>query len=137
MAFPVHGESTVTHTGQIVLAEVEGPWNLELIRLYRKQMAAVIPAVEKQGAWVLVVRLHRTAICPMDAIDLIRQGIAQDADSHRVATCYVMTPQLEGYLIMKPVWRKLYEGLMPFEVFESLEDAQQWAEQMLDLSAQA
>lgn len=134
MPFPAHGESKLCRDGQIILADITGPWNLELIELYRQQIAALIPEVSRQGPWALIITLHRTAICPQDAIDLIRKGIRSDSMARRVCTCYVMAKEIEGYLIMGPVWRSLYTGVIPFEIFNSEAEARAWSEQQLALA---
>ncbi len=131
MKYLMHGVIDVEQQGQIIVGHVVGPWNVELIEYYREQMLKLIPKVMANGPWATIVELKGAAICPQEAIDLIKQGITADAVKHRVCTCYVITPDVEGYHLMNRVWRKLYEGIVPFEIFASMEEAIAWTEQQI------
>lgn len=132
MAFPAHGTANITCTNQIIIANIEGPWNLELIELYRREMKPTIDQLTLKGPWGLIVNIHRSAICPPDAIDLIKQGVKADVThNRRISTCYVIQSDVEGRRLMDPIWRSIYVDIMPFEIFTTLDEAMSWTRQQL------
>jgi hypothetical protein len=132
MGFPVHGDVEIQVNGQIIIANVVGPWNLELVQLSRSLTAPHINEVVKNGHWGLIVCIYGSAICPPDALELIKRGADRDIiEGQRVCTCYVMAPETEGYNLMPPIWRDIYRGKTPFDIFATLEEALLWSNKQL------
>lgn len=132
MHFSIHGEVAFTRQGQILVVDVQGPWNAELIELYKAQSRPYVEALSANGPWGLILILHREAACPPDAIEGIRLGVIEQAKNwRRVCTSYVIAPDVIGYKVMDRVWRNIYRDVMPCEVFERREDALAWTEARL------
>lgn len=130
--FPAHGSASYRTEGRLLVADIDGPWNLELIQQYHAGMRPFIEQLSKQGPWGLVIVIHRAAACPPDAMALIRQGaIAQSLTTKRVCAAYVIAPGLPGYRIMDRFWRKIYVGVHPFEIFDELDAAILWANEIV------
>jgi len=128
VSFPAHGSASFRIEGRLLLADIDGPWNLELIQQYHHGMRPLIEQLAKDGPWALVIVIHRAAACPPDALELIRQGaIAQSQTSRRVGAAYVIAPEVPGYRVMDRFWRRIYAGVHPFEIFEALDAATAWA----------
>lgn len=132
MTFRTHGSVAVTEEGQILISQIVGPWNAELIGEYQKAMAAHVPALAARGPWGLIIEISGAALCPPDAIERIRIGAHEHARNwQRACTCYVIGPEVEGYRITDRIWRDIYAGVMPFEIVESSEAALRWTRQQL------
>jgi len=127
MHFSIHGEVAFTRQGQILVTDVQGPWNAELIELYKAQMKPYVAEMAQAGPWGLILVLHNEAACPLDAIEGIRRGVIEQAKNwRRVCTSYVIAPDVLGYRAMDPVWRNIYRDVIPCEIFERREDALAW-----------
>lgn len=127
MEFRVHGSVDFHRDGQILIADIGGPWNIELIDLYRQRIAEYVPALAEGGVWGLILIIHGAALCPPDAIEGIRQGVREQAEKwKRVCTSYVIAPEVIGHRVMDRVWRGIYEHIMPVGIFDTLEEALHW-----------
>ncbi|KAF7597876.1 MAG: hypothetical protein CGU28_16015 [Candidatus Dactylopiibacterium carminicum] len=137
MKFRAHGSASYQQEGQVLIAEIVGPWNLELIHSYRKAASERIPALAANGPWALIIVLRGAAICPQDAIDSIRAGAIEHVLRwQRICTAYVIGSEVEGYKVMDRVWHSIYAGVMPFAIFESNDEALHWVQQrLLDVAA--
>lgn len=129
MEFPAHGSADINYSKQIIIAKIVGPWNLELIEVYRKKLEPFIAELSAKGPWGLVVCIHNSATCPPDAIELIRKGVRLDSNNNnRICTSYVIALETEGRSLMEPIWRKIYRDVMPFDIFTTLDEAINWTE---------
>ena len=125
--FSVHGSLKIEMSGQVIIAQVGGPWNLELIRLFRNMITPYINQISEQGEWGLIVHVTDSAMCPPDALSLIKKGADIDiSNTKRVCTSYVISPDTEGYNLMLPIWYDIYTGKIPFEIFDTIDQAINW-----------
>lgn len=132
MPFSAHGAVSFAQQGQILIADIQGPWNLELIELYKEMMAPYVQDLAVKGAWGLIIEIHNEASCPPDAVEGIRRGVIDQAASwHRVCTAYVIAPDVAGHHLMDRIWRGIYRGIIPCEIFEQREHALAWVNQIL------
>ena len=130
--FRAHGEASLRAEGQVVVAEIVGPWNLELIHDYQRRINELVEVVQQHGPWSLIIVLRIAAMCPPDAVKAIREGaIRQSGQEGRVSTAYVIAPDVEGYRFMDSVWRGIYADVHPFGIFETQEEAMAWSEEQL------
>lgn len=130
--FRVHGTTQHAVRGRVIHAVVGGPWNVELIQTYAAQLAPTVEALRAGGPWAVIVEIHGASLCPMEAVEAIRQGVQSHARLGRVCTAYVIAPEVEGAGVTDAVWRGIYAGVMPFEIFETLDEALPWVQAHLD-----
>lgn len=132
VSFPAHGSASYRTEGRLLIADIDGPWNLELIQQYHVEMRPFIDQLARDGPWGLLIVIHRAAACPPDALALIRKGaIAQSQSSRRACAAYVIAPGVPGYRIMDRFWRGIYEGVHSFEIFGELDAAIRWSSEMV------
>lgn len=135
MAFRIHGSVDIRREGQMLIADIGGPWNAELIDHYRLCMSRPVREVSADGGWGLILVIHGAALCPPDALEGIRRGLIEHAGKRlRRCTSYVIAPDVAGYHVMDRLWRSLYEGVMPLGIFETLDAAQVWTARQLELA---
>lgn len=132
MKFPVHGDVKTEVNGQIIIAHVHGPWNIELVQLSRKMTIPLVSEISKQGYWALIVQVNGSVLCTPDALLSIQQGADIDiSEGRRVCTSYVITPETEGYNLMHSIWHNIYRDKIPFDIFATLDEAVNWTNQQL------
>lgn len=132
MSFAPHGSMQFSVQGQVLIAQIGGPWNVELVQAYQQAIQPYVQTLAAQGPWALVIDVHGEAICPPEALELIRQGAErQHKESRRACTSYVIRPEVPGAHLMAGMWRRLYAGILPFEAFATLDEALAWSQQQL------
>lgn len=130
--FRVHGTTRHEVLGNIIHAEVDGPWNIELIQEYVAQLTPSVDALSARGPWAVIVEIRGASLCPPEAVEAIHQGVLLHAAKGRACTAYVIAPEVEGAGVTDVVWRSIYAGVMPFEIFETLDEALTWVRAHLD-----
>jgi hypothetical protein len=132
MKFLPHGAMHFDVFDQILVARIGGPWNVEFVQAYQLAVQPYVRQLGERGLWALIIDVQGEAMCPPDALELVRQGaVAQHGKSLRACTSFVIQPDVPGAKLMGHLWRKVYAGLMPFEVFETQEEALNWSAQTL------
>jgi hypothetical protein len=122
--------------GRILHAWVQGPWNLDLVLLFREQAQAFLPALAAQGPWGMLIEFDGDAVCPLDATLAIHEMAEEHSRNwQRFATAYVVGPQVGGYQFMNRVWHGIYQQVGSWESFDALDAALDWIHARLDDAA--
>jgi len=130
--FSKHGAFTLSVDGRLLVVEVEGPWNLELIRSYGEETGPIAEAMARTGPWVLISIAKRSALFTPEAIEALRQtAITHVRRMGRIATVYVVDPTVEGYHLVDAIFESVYRGVCEVAVFETRAEAEAWAYEQL------
>ncbi|MEI8631468.1 hypothetical protein P4S72_03735 [Vibrio sp. PP-XX7] len=87
---------------------------MSLLNHYQELMKEHLPGVMAQGPWGLIVEISGAALCPPDALELVRKGAHLHVKQmKRVCTSYVIASDVEGYRLINPLLYNIYEGLAP------------------------
>jgi hypothetical protein len=128
ISFQPHGEFTARVEGRIIISEVVGPWNKELV----DQWAAALHVVAKQlcatGPHVGIAVLHGSMMCPPDAFTAMRQAISYAAAKlDCIGNILVAEASVEGRALLLPVYAQLYGEGVPQRFFYDIDSAKAWA----------
>lgn len=135
--FKVHGDFLLTVEGRVLFAKVRGPFNYEFARTYMHTYTPAAHALAAEGPWGSITEFSESALFPLEMSALMReQTIIAVNELQMVANCWVVTPSVEGYGIVDKQARKVYDGVLPFEIFESSDEARMWLLQQLKLKRQ-
>lgn len=136
MYLPNHRGIKLSTQGSILIAEVRGPWNAECIEEYKRDVDIYARTLASYRPWGVIIDIIDEALCPSHAIKAIREAAFDHAQNYgRACTAYVISPKALGYHLMNDAWKCIYQGIMPFEIFELREDALAWVDDMLQLLA--
>ena len=69
MTFQPHGELRISVEYPLLISHARGPWNRELVVLWRKQALAHAQAMQRLGPWVGVGVMRGSMTCTLDACD--------------------------------------------------------------------
>lgn len=128
MLFRPHGHFSVRVEGQILLTEVTGPWNLELVEYWATQALGLAQGFRKDFPYVAVTIIHDSMLCPLDALERVAQGVAYARQNLAcVGHCIVVAPDVDGREIVRNAYQRIGLGLF----FADLEQALHWASQCL------
>jgi hypothetical protein len=133
MKFRSHGTATFTDEGQLLLLDVVGPWNAELVNEIHSRAAAKMAAMSTHGKWGLVVLVSESILCSAEAAAAIREAARRESSiGKRAAVAFVASFSVEGRGLVEPVFYKIYEGIHPVAFFESLNEAKLWISPLLE-----
>lgn len=133
--FRAHGEFSTRVEGRLVISEVTGPWNIELVRECTAELHAMALPLAASGPHVGVAVIHGSILCPPDAFALLAGSIRYAARRLGcIGNCIVAGPQVEGRDLMQAQYAQIYVGLTPYGRFDDLDSARAWA---FDLLAKA
>lgn len=130
--FPAHGSFTTTIRGPLLLVDLLGPWNVELVAAYQKQLDADAAMLAAAGPWAVVVQVYGSALFTPEAMRSMQAKAAwQQRQLQRRATAYVVAPETEGAQLVEAPLRSIYAPSQPFALFREVPPALAWAHAQL------
>lgn len=127
MNFPKHGDFKIAVEDRIVASELCGPWNIEAAREYIRLLEATVAQHLHGERWVSLVTCRHSLQFPFDMIALLRASVEKRVkNSNQAAVAMVVAPEVEGYHVLFPAIRGIYQGLIPFEIFDTEQQARSW-----------
>lgn len=130
--FRAHGEFSTRVEGRLVISEVTGPWNIELVRACMAELHAKALPLAATGPHVGVGIVHGSILCPPDAFALLASAIGYAARRlNCIGNCIVAGPEVEGRALMQAQYAHIYAGLTPYCRFDELGSARLWALELL------
>ena len=127
MEFKPHGSFGLHRDGQVIVVEAAGPWNLELIQQYARDVLPIIREISADGPWGCIVIVKNSAMFTPEAAAALREaGFRTAKTSGRVAVSYVIPVDVEGASLAPTIIRHIYEGLNPCAIFTELGAAVDW-----------
>ena len=130
--FAPHGDFDFSIDGRVLISKVAGPFNAEFARAYMRAITPIIHTLAESGPWGGIAEFSGSALFPLEMSALIRsQAIIAVEQLQMVANCWVVSPSVEGYGIVDKQARRVYGGVLPFEIFENSADARVWMDAQL------
>ncbi len=129
--FSPHGEQRTTTVGQVLVTHVAGHWNLEMHQHSMQQTQALVDELSQRGPWATVVVVEETLVTSLDVLEAGRNAVAQNPGLKLVGLAWVIKPDVEGYSLLLPRYRAMYEGLIQTHVFDDYSAALNWAERVV------
>jgi hypothetical protein len=127
--FSPHGTFRIRLEGQILVQEVSGPWNLEMVKVWAASLLPYAHQLESQGPWA--------ALTSPDALQRMRQVVASSTQNFREVACAAAAgPEVEGYSLAPRIWAPVYDGLTPFQFFADPQVAKDWLQTHIDAAAE-
>jgi hypothetical protein len=127
MKFRPHGKADFRIEGQLILIDLEGPWNAELVEQIHERLAGLKATLTANGKWGLVFIISNSLLCPLETLDTIRRSVLDDAAHNgHAAVGVVAARSVEGRGLLEAWYCKLYEGICPVAFFETLDEAKCW-----------
>jgi hypothetical protein len=129
MKFKPHGKASCTLDGQLILLDLEGPWNAELMLQIQHDVDSLKASLPTNKKWGLLVIVSNSLLCSFDTIEIIKNVVKEDQRHHGHAVIgFVVDPVVEGCGIVDVIFRKIYENICPIEFFETMSEARSWVE---------
>lgn len=136
MKFQPHGRASCRREGNLLVLELEGPWNAELMQQTRQDVRSLKASLPEKAKWGLLVVFSHSLLCSFDSIDVIRNNVQEDARHQgHAAVGFVAARSVEGRGLVDDIFRRIYDGICPMAFFESIDDGKAWVGKYLDDSS--
>jgi len=130
--FEPHGDTQFLIEEQMLLVELRGPWNAELIDAYARQSRPLMAGLSAAGRWGVIAITQTSTMFTDDGAQRLRDLLQKPSSAiNRAATAFVIAPEVEGYRLCDPLLHEIYDPIAPFEIFESLPPAKAWVRALI------
>jgi hypothetical protein len=127
MKFRPHGKAAFSIEGQLLLVDLEGPWNVEMVEQCQERVNALKATLTANSKWGLLITVSNSLLCPPEAFDMIKRVVWEDAAHHgHAAVAIIAVRSVEGRGLLDAMYCKIYEGICPVAFFETLDEAKRW-----------
>lgn len=127
-AFRPHGRFATHIEGRLMVSEVTGPWNKELVEYWGQQCYPAAKALSDQGPYVGIAVIHNSMLCPADALEALAKVVRYSATRlHCIAHVIVADASVDGRNFLEPVFARIYEGVVAHAIFYTIEEARAWS----------
>ena len=134
-AFRAHGSIHTRIEGRLIVSEVTGPWNRELVDDWALHTYHDALTLSETGPWVALGIFLESMMCTPDALDSIRRTVQYSAVKLRcVGYAIVADPSVEGRELLAPTFAAIYAGVVPYQMFSNVADARTWSQLQLRLN---
>jgi ribosomal protein S28E/S33 len=125
--FPPHGELAFYRDGRILVANVRGPWNLELIYRWAEDISPHASELAQGGVWGSICIIEVSILSTPDAMRALQKTVEGGVKNFQFgAQAIVAASGVAGRGFVENSFRHLYHDLCPFEFFEDYASAKLW-----------
>lgn len=127
-AFRPHGKFSTHVEGRLMVSEITGPWNKELVEYWGLRCLPGAKALSATGPYVGIALIRESMLCPPDAMESLRRVVHYSATRlHCIAHVIVADASVDGRDFLEPVFARIYEGVVDHAIFYGFDDAREWS----------
>lgn len=131
----IHGSIETRIEGRLIVSDITGPWNKELVDHWAMTTYHDALTLSASGPWVALGIFLESMMCTPDALDSIRRTVQYSVVKLRcVGYAIVADASVEGRDLLAPTFAAIYEGLVPFRMFDNAGEARAWSLAQLRLN---
>ena len=132
--FKPHGQVKVWPEGNVVFLDLTGPFNREFFSSLLVLNDTLYSELRGNGPFVEIALFRESMLMPQDALAEFGSILLKRSECNisPLATAWVIGEEITESIIMLPLFKKKFaEAARPFEVFNSLDDANAWVRELL------
>ena len=130
--FQPHGEFTTTVDGRLIVSDVLGPWNRELVDKWAAEIYVLVTQMRLSGPHVGLAVLRGSMLCTPDALVAMEQALRYGtAKGGCIGNAVAIDAGVEGRALMLATFDKLYDERAPHRFFYDFDSARAWALSLL------
>jgi len=127
-AYRPHGRFATHVEGRLMVTEVTGPWNKELVEYWAQQRYPAAKALGEAGPYVGIAVIHDSMLCPADALEALARVVRYSAARlHCIAHVIVADASVDGRNFLEPVFARIYQGVVDHAIFYTVDEARAWS----------
>jgi hypothetical protein len=132
LKFQPHGEYKLRLEGRVLISELVGPWNLELVDTWMKAAHPMVKELAATGPHVHMTIVTGSLLCPPEALDRLAEVIVYTtAKMQCIGNPVVAAASVEGRALFEPMYARIYDGSPPRGLFLDYESAMAWSRELL------
>ncbi len=132
LKFRPHGEYKLRLEGRVLVSEVVGPWNLELVDNWMKAAHPMVKELAATGPHVHMTIVTGSLLCPPDALDRLATVIVYTtAKMQCIGNPVVAAADVEGRSLFEPMYARIYNDSPPRGLFFDYASAKAWSLELL------
>lgn len=133
--FRPHGEFTIRVDGQIIISDVTGPWNKELVETWGRQVYPTAKQLAAVGPNAGIAIVHESMLCPPDALASLKLLVQYSATKlNCVSHCIVASRDTAGRDLLESTFARIYEGIVAYQLFDNFDDALAWTRKQVEIA---
>jgi len=135
--FRAHGRVDMWMEDDVLHYEATGPFNEEVFDLLAVAQLGFLKTLALDAPWASICSLRHSAMSTPGGIQRYTEIMRSPKPPSfvPVATAFVVGPEIEGAKIMAPHFERVYKLInRPFQIFETMAQAQQWVHAMIQAS---
>jgi hypothetical protein len=120
--------------------EATGPFNEEVFDLLAVAQIGFLKTLNLSSPWASICTIRYSAMSTPGGIQRYTELMQSPKPPQYipVATAFVVSPDIEGGKIMSPHFARIYASIQrPFQIFETLAQAQAWTQSMVAAAGQS
>ncbi len=130
--FRAHGKFTFRVDGQVIVSDVTGPWNKELVEAWGQEVYPTAKGLAAIGPNAGIAIVHESMLCPPDALASLKLLVQYSATKlNCVSHCIVATRDTAGRDLLQATFARIYEGIVAYQLFDNLDEAMAWSQAQL------
>jgi hypothetical protein len=137
--FRPHGRVEFSTLGNILISEVIGPFNAELVNAVADTGVDQFQEFTRRGKWGDIIIFSGSAMASQEALAALTRNVSRNVNSgsHASATALVLAPDVEGAALMASHLMKCFiDGgyatlAIPISLFERYDEALSWIQSTL------
>lgn len=130
--FEPHGQYKLRLEGRVLISELVGPWNLELVDAWMKAAHPMVKALAATGPQVHMTIVTGSLLCPPEALDRLAAVIVYTtAQMQCIGNPVVAAANVEGRALFEPMYARIYDGSPPRGLFLDYASAKAWSLELL------
>jgi hypothetical protein len=127
-AFRPHGKFATHVDGRLMVSEITGPWNKELVEYWGLRCYPEAKRLSEEGPYVGIAVIRESMLCPADALESLRRIVRYSATHlNCIAHVIVADAGVDGRDFLEPVFARIYEGVVAHAIFYTFEEACAWS----------
>lgn len=116
-----------TIVGRVLVTRVSGSWTPEMHRAAGEYNQGFVTQLNDTGNWASLVIVEDTLVSCLEVLQAGRDSIPINPScTHLKALAWVIDESIEGYTLLLPRYRSLFDGVLNNEVFNDTESALNW-----------
>jgi len=132
LKFQPHGEYKLRLEGRVLISELVGPWNLELVDTWMKAAHPMVKELAATGPHVHMTIVTGSLLCPPEALDRLAEVIVYTtAKMQCIGNPVVAAANVEGRALFEPMYARIYDGSPPRGLFIDYKSAMAWSRELL------
>jgi hypothetical protein len=132
-AFRTHGLFSTRVEGRLIISDVTGPWNKELVEEWAQDAYPIARMVMTGGPHAAIAVMHNSMVCSADAMASLKLAVQFSVKKlNCVAHIIVADSTVDGRALLESTFARIYEGICPHRLFDNLDDARAWGQQLVD-----